>query len=396
MEGIERKANEFLESELQDVKRISVDKALQVSTTHRHDYLNTYIADLANVVDMDAIRGAKLRIGVDPLGGAGVHYWGPIAQRYGLNLTVVNEVVDPAFGFMTVDWDGQIRMDPSSIYAMQRLIAMKDRFDLSFACDTDHDRHGIVTKSAGLLPPNHYLSVAIFYLFQHRPKWRKEAAVGKTVVSSQMIDRVTAKLGRKLYEVPVGFKWFVDGLLDGSLGFGGEESAGASFSRLDGAVWTTDKDGIVPALLAAEITARMGRDPGEIYEELTSELGKPVYDRVEAPATPDEKQLLAKLSADQVKLAELAGEKIQAVLTTAPGNGAPIGGLKVAAASGWFAARPSGTENIYKIYGESFQGADHLSRILKEAQTIVSDALAKAPAEDKDSASPDNSSATVA
>jgi len=376
---IQARANEFLEAKLQGVKRISVDKALQSSATHRHDYLNTYIADLANVVDMDAIRGAKLRIGVDPLGGAGVHYWRPIAERYGLNLTVVNEVVDPTFSFMTVDWDGQIRMDPSSVYAMQRLIAMKDRFDLSFACDTDHDRHGIVTKSAGLLPPNHYLSVAIFYLFQHRPKWGKEAAVGKTVVSSEMIDRVTAKLGRKLYEVPVGFKWFVDGLLDGSLGFGGEESAGASFSRLDGTVWTTDKDGIVPALLAAEITARMSRDPGEIYQELTSEFGKPVYDRVEAPATPDQKQLLAKLSAKQVKLTDLAGEKIKTVLTAAPGNGAPIGGLKVAAVSGWFAARPSGTENIYKIYAESFQGTDHLSRILKEAQTIVSDALSAMP-----------------
>jgi phosphoglucomutase len=376
---IQAKANEFLEAKLQGVKRISVDKALQASTTHRHDYLNTYVADLANVVDMDAIRGAKLRIGVDPLGGAGVHYWGPIAQRYGLNLTVVNEVVDPTFSFMTVDWDGQIRMDPSSIYAMQRLIAMKDRFDLSFACDTDHDRHGIVTKSAGLLPPNHYLSVAIFYLFQHRPKWRKEAAVGKTVVSSQMIDRVTAKLGRKLYEVPVGFKWFVDGLLNGSLGFGGEESAGASFSRLDGTVWTTDKDGIVPALLAAEITARMSRDPGEIYQELTREFGEPAYDRVEAPATADQKALLAKLSPQQVKITELAGEKIQTILTVAPGNGAPIGGLKVAAESGWFAARPSGTENIYKIYAESFQGVDQLGRILKEAQTIVSGALTANP-----------------
>ena len=376
---IQAKANEFLEAGLQGVKRISFEKALRASTTHRHDYLNTYIADLANVLDMDAIRGAKLRIGVDPLGGAGVHYWGPIAERYGLNLTVVNEAVDPTFRFMTVDWDGQIRMDPSSVYAMQRLIGMKDRFDLSFACDTDHDRHGIVTKSEGLLPPNHYLSVAIFYLFQHRPKWRKEAAVGKTVVSSQMIDRVTAKLGRKLYEVPVGFKWFVDGLLDGSLGFGGEESAGASFARLDGTVWTTDKDGIVPALLAAEITARMGRDPGEIYGELTREFGEPVYDRVEAPATPDQKELLAKLSPEQVKLTELAGEKIQTVLTDAPGNGAPIGGLKVIAENGWFAARPSGTENIYKIYGESFRGADHLRRILEEAQTIVSDALTVVP-----------------
>ena len=308
---IEAKANEFLENGLQGVKRIPFEKALRAPTTHRHDYLNAYIADLANVLDMDAIRGAKISLGVDPLGGAGVHYWGPIAERYGLNLTVVNEAVDPTFRFMTVDWDGQIRMDPSSPYAMQRLIGMKDRFDIAFACDTDHDRHGIVTRSAGLLPPNHYLSVAIFYLFQHRPKWRKEAAVGKTVVSSQMIDRVTAKLGRKLYEVPVGFKWFVDGLLDGSLGFGGEESAGASFARLDGSVWTTDKDGIVPALLAAEITARMGRDPGEIYRELTREFGEPVYDRVEAPATPEQKAMLAKLSPQQVKLTELAGEKIQ-------------------------------------------------------------------------------------
>ena len=300
----------------------------------------------------------------------------PIAERYGLNLTVVNKDVDPTFRFMTVDWDGQIRMDPSSPYAMERLIGLKDKFKIAFACDTDHDRHGIVTKSSGLLPPNHYLSVAILYLFQHRPKWRKEAAIGKTLVSSQMIDRVAAKLGRKLYEVPVGFKWFVPGLLDGSLGFGGEESAGASFVRLDGSVWTTDKDGIIPALLAAEITARMGRDPGEIYHDLTREFGEPVYDRVQAPATPEQKELLAKLSPEQVKITELAGEKIQTVLTHAPGNGAPIGGLKVMAESGWFAARPSGTENIYKIYAESFQGADHLRRILEEAQTIVSDALA--------------------
>jgi phosphoglucomutase len=376
---IEGKANEFLEKGLLGVKRISFEKALHASTTHRHDYLNAYIADLANVLDMDAIRGAKISIGVDPLGGAGVHYWGPIAERYGLNLTVVNDAVDPTFRFMSVDWDGQIRMDPSSAYAMQRLIGMKDRFDLSVACDTDHDRHGIVTRSAGLLPPNHYLSVAIFYLFQHRPKWREGAAVGKTVVSSQMIDHVTAKLGRKLYEVPVGFKWFVDGLLDGSLGFVGEESAGASFARLDGTVWTTDKDGIVPALLAAEITARMGRDPGEIYSELTREFGEPLYDRVEAPATPDQKKLLAKLSPRQVSLTELAGEKIQTVLTHAPGNGAPIGGLKVTAESGWFAARPSGTEDIYKIYAESFRGADHLRRILAEAQTIVNDTLATSP-----------------
>jgi phosphoglucomutase len=278
-----------------------------------------------------------------------------------------------------VDWDGQVRMDPSSPYAMQSLISLKDRFEIAFACDTDHDRHGIVTRSRGLLAPNHYLSVAILYLFQHRPEWRREAAVGKTVVSSQMIDRVTAKLGRKVYEVPVGFKWFVDGLLDGSLGFGGEESAGASFVRLDGSVWTTDKDGIVPALLAAEITARMGRDPGEIYRELTREFGEPLYDRVEAPATREQKAIIEKLSPQQVQIKNLAGEKIQTILTRAPGNGAPIGGVKVVAESGWFAARPSGTENIYKIYAESFLGTDHLRRILEEAQTIVNDALTTAP-----------------
>jgi phosphoglucomutase len=370
------KANEFLENGLLSVKRISFEKALRASTTHRHDYLNTYIADLANVIDMDAIRGAKINMGVDPLGGAGVHYWMPIAERYGLNLTVVNDAVDPTFRFMTVDWDGQIRMDPSSPYAMQRLIGLKDRFDIAFACDTDHDRHGIVTRSGGLLAPNHYLSVAIFYLFQHRTKWSKEAAVGKTVVSSRMIDHVAAKLGRKLYEAPVGFKWFVDGLLDGSLGFGGEESAGATFARLDGSVWTTDKDGIVPALLAAEITARMGRDPGEIYHELTREFGEPAYARVEAPCTPDQKDLLAKISSRQVRITELAGEKIRTILTHAPGNGTSIGGIKVISESGWFAARPSGTEDIYKIYAESFRGADHLHSILAEAQAIVNDALA--------------------
>lgn len=381
---IEAKANEFLENGLLGVKRIPFEKALRAPTTHRHDYLHAYITDLANVIDMEAIRGAKINMGVDPLGGAGIHYWEPIAERYGLNLTVVNDAVDPTFRFMTVDWDGQIRMDPSSPYAMQRLIGVKDRFEIAFACDTDHDRHGIVTRSGGLLPPNHYLAVAIFYLFQHRPKWGERAAVGKTVVSSQMIDRVAAKLGRKLYEVPVGFKWFVDGLLDGSLGFGGEESAGASFARLEGSVWTTDKDGIVPALLAAEITARMDRGPGEIYHELTREFGEPAYDRVEAPATPEQKELLAKLSPQQVKLTELAGEKIQNVLTHAPGNGAPIGGLKVVAESGWFAARPSGTEDIYKIYAESFRGADHLRRILEEAQAIVSDILAVPSEKDGD------------
>jgi phosphoglucomutase len=373
---IEAKSNEFLEKDLLNVKRIPFEKALRSDTTHRYNYFDAYVSDLGNMVDMNIIRDTKISMGVDPLGGAGVHYWEPIAERYGLNLTVVNKVVDPTFSFMTVDWDGQIRMDPSSSYAMQRLIGLKDKFDISFACDTDHDRHGIVTKSKGLLPPNHYLSVAIFYLFQHRPNWLKGAAVGKTVVSSQMIDLVTAKLGRKLYEVPVGFKWFVDGLLDGSLGFGGEESAGASFVRMDGRVWTTDKDGIVPALLAAEITAKMGSDPGEIYHELTQEFGEPVYDRVEAPATPKQKEMLKKLSTVQVRSKDLAGEKIQATLTSAPGNGASIGGVKVMAKSGWFAARPSGTENIYKIYAESFQGEDHLRRILEEAQTIVNDALA--------------------
>ncbi|MHB8744086.1 MAG: phosphoglucomutase (alpha-D-glucose-1,6-bisphosphate-dependent) [Sulfuricaulis sp.] len=373
---IEARANEFLKNGLQGVKRISFEKAQRAATTHRHDYLNTYVSDLDKVIDLDAISGANIHIGVDPLGGAGVHYWGPIAERYGLNLTVVNQAVDPTFRFMTLDWDGQIRMDPSSSYAMQGLIGLKDHFDIACACDTDHDRHGIVTRNAGLLPPNHYLSVAIYYLFQHRPMWRQEAAVGKTVVSSQMIDRVTAKLGRKLYEVPVGFKWFVNGLLDGALGFGGEESAGASFVRLDGSVWTTDKDGIVPALLAAEITAHMGRDPGEIYRDLTREFGEPVYDRVEAPATAEQKKLLAQLSPRQVLSSELAGEKIQSILTRAPGNNVPIGGLKVIAQSGWFAARPSGTEDIYKIYAESFLGADHLRRLVTEAQTIVDATLA--------------------
>jgi phosphoglucomutase len=372
---IEAKANEFLERGLQGVKRIPLERALRAATTHRHDYLDAYVCDLGSVLDMEAIKGANIRMGVDPLGGAGVHYWARIAEKYRLNLTVVSDVVDPTFRFMTVDWDGQIRMDPSSPYAMQRLIELKDRFDIAFACDTDHDRHGIVTANAGLLPPNHYLSAAIFYLFQHRPMWSQGAAVGKTVVSSAMIDKVTAKLGRKLYEVPVGFKWFVDGLLDGSLAFGGEESAGASFTRMDGRVWTTDKDGMVPALLSAEITARMGRDPGEIYRALTRDFGEPLYDRVEAHATPAEKAILAKLSPQQVRSAELAGEKIQTVLSHAPGNGAPLGGLKVIAESGWFAARPSGTEDIYKIYAESFRGADHLRGIIEQAQTIVGDSL---------------------
>ncbi len=372
---IEKKANEILGNGLHGLKRIPLEKALCANTTHRHNYLNAYVNDLGNVIDMNIIRDAKISMGVDPLGGAGVHYWEPIAERYGLNLTVVNKEVDPTFRFMTLDWDGQIRMDPSSPYAMQRLIDIKDRFDIAFACDTDHDRHGIVTPGTGLLPPNHYLSVAIFYLFLHRPKWPMESAIGKTVVSSRMIDRVAAKLGHKLYEVPVGFKWFVNGLLDGSLGFGGEESAGASFVRLDGTVWTTDKDGIVPALLAAEITAKMERDPGQIYGELVRELGEPLYDRVEAPANPKQKELLSKLSPQQLKVSQLAGEKIQTILSHAPGNGASIGGLKVTSKNGWFAARPSGTENIYKIYAESFKGSDHLHRILEEAQSIVNEAI---------------------
>lgn len=375
---IESKANEFLKNNLEGIKRIPYEKALRADTTHRHDYLDAYVSDLGNVIDMDAIRGSGISLGVDPLGGAGVHYWQPIAERYGLNLKVVNETVDPTFRFMTVDWDGKIRMDPSSPYAMQSLIRLKDSFEIAFACDTDHDRHGIVTKSVGLLPPNHYLSVMISYLFQHRPEWANGTAVGKTVVSSSMIDRVTARLGRKLYEVPVGFKWFVEGLLDGSLGFVGEESAGASFLRKDGAVWTTDKDGIVPALLSAEITARMGRDPGEIYREFTRDLGEPVYDRIEAPATPEQKKALSKLSPEQVSSTELAGEKITDVLTKAPGNGSPIGGLKIATENGWFAARPSGTESIYKIYAESFKGEEHLRRIEEEAQAIVDGALGAA------------------
>jgi phosphoglucomutase len=376
---IEARANALIGSDLKDVKRIGYDRALRADTTHRHDYITAYVNDLATVIDMEAIRCASIQMGVDPLGGAGVQYWPRIAERYRLNLTVVNDAVDPTFRFMTLDWDGRIRMDPSSPYAMQSLIGLKDRFDVAFACDTDHDRHGIVTQSSGLMPPNHFLAVAIDYLFQHRPQWRKDAAIGKTVVSSTMINRVAARLDRRLYEVPVGFKWFVDGLLDGSLGFGGEESAGASFLRRDGRVWTTDKDGMVAALLAAEITARTERDPGEIYDDLAREFGEPTFERVDAPATAAEKSRLSKLTPAQVKSKELAGEKIQDILTQAPGNGAAIGGLKVIAEHGWFAARPSGTEDIYKIYAESFRGADHLRQILEEAQVIVSDTLAMAP-----------------
>jgi phosphoglucomutase len=375
---IEAKANDFLERNLEGVRRVTLAAALRAPTTHLRDYITPYVEDLGNVVDMDAIRGAKLRLGVDPLGGAGVHYWGRVGERFGLNLTVVNEAVDATFRFMTVDWDGQIRMDPSSPYAMQRLIEMKDLYDLSFACDTDHDRHGIVTRSSGLMPPNHYLSAAISYLFQNRPKWPASAAVGKTVVSSEMIDRVTAKRGRRLFEVPVGFKWFSAGLLDGSIGFCGEESAGATFARTGGGAWTTDKDGFAPCLLAAEMTARSGRDPGDAYRGLVQEFGERFYDRVEAPASAAQKAALSKLSPGQVKATDLAGDRIQARLTRAPGNDAPIGGLKVATEFGWFAARPSGTEDIYKIYAESFRSDAHLRRVLDEAQAIVSATLAAA------------------
>ena len=372
---IETAANALLEQGLVGVERMPYAQALAAATTHRHDYLGRYVADLASVIDFDAIRNSKVHMGVDPLGGAGVHYWPRIAERYGLDLTVVSKDVDPTFRFMTLDWDGQIRMDPSSPYAMQRLLGIKDRFDIAFACDTDHDRHGIVTP-AGLLAPNAYLSVMIDDLFRSRQKWPAAAAVGKTVVSTQLVDRIVERLGRKLYEVPVGFRWFSDGLLDGSLGFGGEESAGASFLRRDGTVWTTDKDGIVPALLAAEITARTGRDPARAYAELTRALGEPSSDRVDAPATAQQKKLLAALTPDALGARELAGEKIDSVIDKAPGNGAAIGGIKVTARSGWFAARPSGTEDIYKIYAESFAGADHLQQILKEAQGIVDRAIA--------------------
>nr|MDP2192010.1 phosphoglucomutase (alpha-D-glucose-1,6-bisphosphate-dependent) [Rhodoferax sp.] len=372
---IQAQANRLLEKRIEGVQRISHAKALRAGTTHHYDFLDAYVGDLGNAIDMNTIRDAKIRMGVDPLGGAGVHYWVAIAERYDLDLTVISDVVDPTFAFMTLDWDGRIRMDPSSPYAMQRLTAIKDGFDIAFACDTDHDRHGIVTPAAGLLASNHYLSVAIDYLFQHRPQWGHQAAVGKTVVSTGLIDRLTARLGRKLYEVPVGFKWFAAGLRDGSLGVGGEESGGATFLRRDGTVWTSDKDGIVAALLSAEITARKGREPGALYAELANEFGNPVADRVEAPANAKQKELLAALSPQQVGSITLAGEKIESILSKAPGNGAPIGGIKVIAASGWFAARPSGTEDIYKIYAESFKGPEHLKRILEEAQTIVDAAI---------------------
>jgi phosphoglucomutase len=374
---IENRANDLLRS-VADIKRMPFSAARRAATTHSHDYLSNYVQDLGAILDMNVIRDSKIRMGVDPLGGAGVHYWPRIAERYGLDLTVVNDEVDPTFRFMTLDWDGKIRMDPSSAYAMQRLIHLKDRFDIAFACDTDHDRHGVVTRSSGLMRPNHYLSTMIDYLFSHRSGWRADAAIGKTVVSSAMIDRVGAKLKRRVYEVPVGFKWFVSGLVDGSLGFGGEESAGASFSRIDGRAWTTDKDGIVPALLAAEITARTGHDPGEHYRALEQQLGTSFADRIDAPATPAQKAKLGKLDRQQVRISELAGDPIEQILTEAPGNNAPIGGVKVTSRGGWFAARPSGTENIYKIYAESFHDDAHLRRLIVEAQTIVDAALASA------------------
>jgi len=372
---IETLANELLASNLQGVRRMPFSAARRAGTTRAHDYVQSYVEDLGAILDLGLISRSRIRLGVDPLGGAGVHYWQRIAERYRLDLTVVNDAVDPTFRFMTLDWDGKIRMDPSSAYAMQRLIALKDRFDIAFACDTDHDRHGIVTAGSGLMPANHYLAVAIDYLFRNRPAWRADAGVGKTAVSSAMIDRVAARLQRPLYEVPVGFKWFVAGLMDGSLGFGGEESAGASFLRLDGTVWTTDKDGMVPALLAAEITAQSGHDPGAAYSALSQQLGPCFADRIDAPATAMQKQRLAKLDAKQVGSAQLAGEPIEKVLTAAPGNGAALGGVKVIAAGGWFAARPSGTENIYKIYAESFHDDAHLRRLLAEAQAMVDAAL---------------------
>jgi len=375
-EWIERQANGLIADGLRGVARFPFERARSVSTAHPYKYLNSYVSDLPSAVDLEAIRESKVHVGVDPLGGASVAYWDAIGDRYGLNLEVVNHSVDPTFRFMTVDWDGQIRMDPSSVYAMASMVGLKDRFDVAFASDTDADRHGVVSHSHGLLEPNHYLSVAISYLFANRPQWSPTVAVGKTVVSSSMIDRVVKKLGRKLVEVPVGFKWFVEGLIDGSLGFGGEESSGASFLRRDGTVWTTDKDGLVPNLLAAEITARTGKDPGEHYQKLTADFGIPYYTRIDAPATPDQKTRLEKLSPEAVTTPSLAGERIKERLTRAPGDGATIGGLKVVTANGWFAARPSGTENIYKIYAESFKNESHLDAIVSEAQEIVNKALA--------------------
>ncbi|HUA36178.1 MAG TPA: phosphoglucomutase (alpha-D-glucose-1,6-bisphosphate-dependent) [Candidatus Binataceae bacterium] len=377
---IEDKANEFVTNGLSGVKRIPFARAMKAETTRTHDYIDAYTADLGNVVDMDAIRSAGVKVGIDPLGGAAVHFWPAVIERYKIDATVVSDAVDPTFRFMTADWDGKIRMDCSSPYAMVRLVGLRDRFDVSFGNDTDADRHGIVTRSHGLLNPNHYLAVAISYLYRNRSGWRSDAGVGKTLVSSSIIDRVTKKLGRKLVEVPVGFKWFVDGLVDGSIGFGGEESAGASFLRKDGSAWTTDKDGIILGLLSAEITAKTGRNPGEIYAELTNEFGAPIYERIDAPATAAEKEILKKLSPNNLTAKELAGEPIREVLTNAPGNNEAFGGIKVVTENGWFAARPSGTEEVYKIYGESFRGEDHLRRIQEEAQSIIARAFADAGA----------------
>jgi len=374
-EWIEQKANAFIAAGLRGVARVPFERARSASTVRPYQYLDSYVNDLRSVIDLEVIRESKVRIGVDPLGGASVAYWDAIGDRHGLNLEVVNHVIDPTFRFMTVDWDGQIRMDPSSVYAMASLVGLKERFDVAFASDTDADRHGIVSHSHGLLNPNQYLSVAISYLFANRQQWSQAVAVGKTIVSSSMIDRVVKRLGRRLFEVPVGFKWFVEGLIDGSLGFGGEESSGATFLRRDGTVWTTDKDGLVPNLLAAEITARTGKDPGEHYQEMTAEFGTPYYTRIDAPATPEQKAKLAKLSPEAVATASLGGEPIRGKLTRAPGDGAPIGGLKVVIDNGWFAARPSGTENIYKIYAESFKDQGHLDAIVADAQEIVNDAL---------------------
>ncbi|MEO8624902.1 MAG: phosphoglucomutase (alpha-D-glucose-1,6-bisphosphate-dependent) [bacterium] len=375
---IQDTANALLADDLRDVKRIPLARARKAATTHAHDFLDEYVADLPNVIDLDAIRRASISLGADPLGGAGVAYWGEIAERYSLAITVVSDEVDPTFRFMSLDWDGRIRMDCSSPYAMQRLIGLRNRFDVAWACDTDHDRHGIVARSVGLLNPNHYLSVAIAYLFAHRPGWGSTAGIGKTIVSSSMINRVASHIGRPLLEVPVGFKWFVDGLMSGSLGFVGEESAGATLLRRDGTVWTTDKDGIIMGLLAAEMTAVTGRDPGDQYTDLTKTLGAPVYERIDAPATPEQKAKLSKLAPSNVSASELAGERIVHLVTTAPGNGAAIGGLKVETENGWFAARPSGTEDVYKLYAESFIDATHLHRIQAEAQAIIQKTFAEA------------------
>lgn len=372
---MQARANELLETNLRDVKRMDYRAALHAPTTHHHDYVHNYVRDLINVVDMEAIRDGGIKMGVDPLGGAGLRYWSAIQDHYKVDLHLINQIIDPTFAFMTADWDGKIRMDPSSAFAMQSILAKRHDYQVSFACDADHDRHGIVTPLEGLLPPNHYLAVAIQYLFQHRPQWSAHTAIGKTVVSSAMIDRVSEKLGRRLHEVPVGFKWFAPGLYDGSLGFGGEESAGASFLRLDGTVWTTDKDGLIPALLSAEITAKTGSDPSAHYKALADEFGYAAESRVEAPANTAQKKALSKLSTEQITSTELAGEKIEKILTHAPGNNAAIGGIKVSSKSGWFAARPSGTEDIYKIYAESFQGKDHLQLLIAEAQVIVDKAI---------------------